>query len=281
MTAAVGAKVASWSSEVRQLRRESRTTAAFLRLLQVRLSLSKVGPLVKRHPGVVGVDLESFGGTVYLRSHSSDISVLEELTLGATYEPVAAKARPDSRWIVDLGGNCGLSARWFLHRFPQSKVVVVEPEASNLVALRRNLADYADRVVVVAACAGGWERKVTLTSDNHEFAFAMSDLVDEESGDADVLTMPVILEHLAGADIDILKCDIEGAEEEVFDDCTAWIGRVGVAAIECHGDYTATGLAEDLRRNGMEPTVVEVQRAEEFGCEVVTLLMQPAAKVTG
>jgi FkbM family methyltransferase len=272
--------LASWRSEVRALRRESRTLGTFLRLLRVRLSLSKLGPVVMRRPAVVGLDLESFGGTVYLRSHSSDISVLEELTLGATYEPVAARARADSRWIVDLGGNCGLSARWFLHRFPQSTVVVVEPEASNLVALRRNVAEYADRVVIVAACAGAWERQVSLASDNHEFGFAMSDLVDQEVGDADVLTMPTILEHLGGADIDILKCDIEGAEEEVFADCTAWIGRVGVAAVECHGEYTAARLDDDLRRNGSEPTVVEVQRAEEFDCEVVTLLMQPA-RVTG
>lgn len=272
-------RLSLWSGEVQALWRESRSVRTFLRLLRVRLSLSKLGPLAMRRHTVVEVDLKSFDGPVFLRSHTSDISVLEELTLGAAYEPVATRASSDSRWIVDLGGNCGLSARWFLDRFPSSTVICVEPEASNLVAARRNLEGYADRVVIVPACAGGRSRQVTLQSDNHEFAFAMSDLVGDEPGDADVVTMPVILEHLGSADVDILKCDIEGAEGEVFEDCASWIGRVGVAAVECHGDYTTASLVQDLRRNGVATTVVNVQRAADFGCEVATVLMEPAATV--
>jgi len=50
--------------------------------------------------------------------------------------------------------------------------------------------------------------------------------------------------------IDLLKCDIEGSEREVFADCASWISRVRNLIIEVHGDYTPDQFMEDLRRAG-------------------------------
>ncbi len=277
MTRSVGRHLAMWTGETRALWRESTSLPVFLRLMQVRLSLSKVGRLVCPRPKTIVVDLHSFGRNVHLRSHTSDISVLDELSHGATYEPVARLVTAPVRWVVDLGANCGLSARWFLHRFPEASVVCVEPEASNLEVARRNLSDFEDRSVVVPACVGGWSRQVALTSHNKEFSFAMHDVEDGQPGDADVVTMDVVLRHLGDAPVDVLKCDIEGAEEELFAECADWVDRVRVAAVECHGDYTTQSLVAALHRNGVAPTVVQVQRAPDFGCEVATLSVRRGA----
>jgi Methyltransferase FkbM domain len=51
-------------------------------------------------------------------------------------------------------------------------------------------------------------------------------------------------------DIDLLKCDIEVAEKEVFAKCPAWIHRSRNLLIEIHGGYSADGLLRDLGANG-------------------------------
>ena len=47
-----------------------------------------------------------------------------------------------------------------------------------------------------------------------------------------------------------MKCDIEGAERELFARCRPWIHRVRNLLIEIHGDYTADVLLKDLIANG-------------------------------
>ena len=51
---------------------------------------------------------------------------------------------------------------------------------------------------------------------------------NEGDGDTAVITMDDVLSELGKARIDVLKVDIEGAEEELFADCASWIERVGV-----------------------------------------------------
>ena len=65
-----------------------------------------------------------------------------------------------------------------------------------------------------------------------------------------VLTLADILQASDfEGEIDLLECDIEGAEKEVFASCSAWIHRLRNLLIEIHGGYTADGLLRDLEAN--------------------------------
>ena len=65
-----------------------------------------------------------------------------------------------------------------------------------------------------------------------------------------VLTLADILQASDfEGEIDLLECDIEAAEKEVFASCSAWIHRVRNLLIEIHGGYTADGLLRDLEAN--------------------------------
>ncbi len=46
--------------------------------------------------------------------------------------------------------------------------------------------------------------------------------------------------------IDLLKCDIEGAEQEVFADCASWLHRVRNLVIELHEPYLADRFLQDI-----------------------------------
>jgi FkbM family methyltransferase len=250
--------------------RASASWRDFLRVLRVRLSRSALGWLACPRPVEVAVRLRGFGDEpVRLRSHTTDISVLGELAGSDAYGPLVRAVTGDAPpVIVDLGANTGLAARWIHAHRPGGRVVCVEPEPGNVAVLRHNLAAIP-RAVVLPACVGGHERLVRLTTTNGEFAFSM---VDGDGGDVPVVTMERVLAEVGPGPVDILKCDIEGAERELFEDCRSWIGRVRVAVVECHDGLSATGLLAMLARNGGDFDVVDRTVTEEFGTEVVTVV---------
>jgi len=256
------AQLHHWAAEVRSYWREACTPSDFAKVMRVRLSQSRAGPLVCPKPIVVRVNLRTMGSGIWLRSHTTDISVRKELIVGGGYEPLVGDA--DTTVVVDLGANTGLSARWLATRFPHARLVCVEPDPGNAELLRRNVA--ALDALVVRACVGGHARTVALDDHNGEWGYRM---VDSPAGDVPVVTMPMLLEQ-AGIDrIDVLKCDIEGAEAELFATCAPWIACVRRMIVETHLDVIST--ADFLR---LLPAATEVVHSDEnphLGFDVLTL----------
>src|SRR5690348_8471228 len=83
----------------------------------------------------VAVVPPQIGAPVYIRRHTADVEIFEQIFLRGEYDvPVAWKPA----WVLDLGGHIGLSAAWFASRFPDVPVIVVEPEPANFAMLERN-----------------------------------------------------------------------------------------------------------------------------------------------
>jgi FkbM family methyltransferase len=182
---------------------------------------------------------------VYLRLGSSDGFVLEEIFITQVYAPLTTAKLGEVRQIVDLGANAGLSVRVWRQRFPDAKVIAVEPDAGNFAICKKNAGD--DHVQLVQACVAAKRGKVYLDRSAEECAFMMTDAPVGEPVDA--LPLVEILDQChAEQAIDILKVDIEGAEREVFANCAGWIGRVRSIMIELHPGYSLEMLLSDLRR---------------------------------
>jgi FkbM family methyltransferase len=266
-------KINRWSHWWRELRtywHESKRIRDFIRVMRVRLSQSKVGPWVTPHPIVVAVDLRSLGDGIRLRSHTTDISVLAELVLGQSIGSLPAA--PKAETVIDLGANTGLAYRWLRRRYPSARFVCVEPEPGNLKVLRANVASSDGSCKVIGACIGARERRVKLLAGDGEWGFRMADVDDPAAGDIYVTTMDRILAETGMVDIDVLKCDVEGAEAELFANCRSWIGRVRAMVVECHLDVTSTAaLMEMLARNGAEFELVHMEHDPVYRSELATL----------
>jgi FkbM family methyltransferase len=266
------ARLDHWRRELLVYWRESSRALDFVRVMRVRLSQSKVGRLVTPRPIEVDVDLVTLGPSVRLRSHTTDISVLSELLVGDSYEPLPPD--DDVATVFDLGANIGLSCRWLRGRYPGARFVCVEPDRGNLEVLRANVRPFEDVAEVVPACVGGRERRVTLATSDGEWGFRMSDAVTGVEGpnEVGVVTMEHLLSRTGVDHIDVLKCDIEGAEAELFADCRDWIGRVEAMSVECHNDVMpAEALLEALAANGAEFAVRHVERNPGMGFDIITL----------
>jgi len=175
-----------------------------------------------------------------VRADTSDLRVFQQIFVREEYRGLSRLKNPTT--ILDLGANVGFASAYFLTRFPAARVIAVEPDPQNFEMLRRNLQPYGDRAVCIHAGVWSstcnlnivdsryrdgqhWSRQVTTAS--HDQADAIVPGVD----------VPWLMDRVGASRISLLKCDIEGAEVQVFGPSSAaWIDNVDAIAIELHDD---------------------------------------------
>lgn len=167
---------------------------------------------------------------IELRIGSTDADVYGQVLIDEEY---AAVADDHAAVIVDCGANVGYTSAYFLSRFPESRVVAIEPFPDNAEMCRRNLAPYGSRATVIEAAA--WSHCTRLVLDDaggNEWGVQVRAARQGEVGGIEAIDLPSLgLDH-----IDILKIDIEGSEANLFAESTdRWLARVSNIAIELHG----------------------------------------------
>ena len=196
----------------------------------------------------------------YLRLGTTDWMVLRELMIACAYEAVFQSGLVRVHTIVDLGANIGLSIRLWQAHFPSAKIIAVEPDDSNIAVCRRNIAagNNPELVTLIQACAGAQTRNVFLDRSRGEWATRIgttsppqADYPEQSGATVPVYPLPHILQQGGITEkIDLLKCDIEGAEQELFENCKDWLPLVRNLLIEIHDQYTVELFLADIRRNG-------------------------------
>jgi FkbM family methyltransferase len=135
-------------------------------------------------------------------------------------EPVI---RPGDVYL-DCGGFIGDTAKEALH-MGASKVVSFEPSPANLKCLRRNLASEIQSGRLIVYPKGVWEREETLHFQT-EPTNAQADKVEDKGTVAiPVTTIDKAVEELGLQRLDVIKMDIEGAEQKALMGAQATIKR--------------------------------------------------------
>jgi FkbM family methyltransferase len=219
-------------------------------------------------PIVMTVAVQGLLHPVYLRARTTDVSLCREIFLNNAYDseffespqgtPQAAPpATPNV--IIDAGANVGLSAVFYANRFPNSRIIAIEPEPSNYEMLQKNIAPYPSITTVHAAL---WKENGSLRlfdTGAGNTAFQVGDTRKVSGAEERGVVQAITLENLMGRFginyIDYLKMDVEGAEKEIFEHAAPWIDRVGTIAVELH-DGMRSGCGESVR-----------QAAKDFPCQ--------------
>jgi FkbM family methyltransferase len=148
------------------------------------------------------------------------------------------------RVIVDLGANIGLATAWFASRYPEARVIAVEPDAANFDILLSNTAALANVTAVRAAVWTASGRVGLLDPgigpDGYRVDSISDAAVSAQSSvcAVEALDIPSLMAAHGIDRINLLKVDIEGSEREIFRDASRWIDRVDSIAIELHDRYT-------------------------------------------
>ncbi len=217
------------------------------------------------------VRLTALPEELYVRLGSTDWYVLEEIFLDKVYEPITQRGLSDVRNVVDLGANAGFSLRLWQTLYPAARVIAVEPDSENLKMCRYNARTDSGEACFVEACVAGKARRVSLDRSGGAWKFAIRELEHQEEESLPAMTLPQILASCdVHGPVDLLKCDIEGAESELFAECADWIGRVRNLVVELHRPYSAEDFLAHLDRAGARFQVY-YQRSLDDGSELIFL----------
>jgi FkbM family methyltransferase len=187
----------------------------------------------REHPPRVGVELPG-SGTVELRLRSRDFETFKQVVVEDGYAFGVRHKEP--RTIVDAGANIGLTAIRMATRYPQARIIAIEPDAGNFAMLERNLARFPRVTPLLAALVARAGDTRLIDPGLGEWGFRIDH--DAETGTiVQGVDVPWLLERFQMPCIDLLKIDIEGAEKEVFESSASWIDKVNLMMVELHDRY--------------------------------------------
>lgn len=146
--------------------------------------------------------------------------------------------------IVDAGANIGTAALWMQATYPGSRVFAVEPDARTIPTLARNAAAAAG-IEVVAAAIGCRPGRAALDAGRQSWGSRTR----RGAGAIPVTTVPALVDRVPGGTLFLAKIDIEGFEDDLFEDNTEWIDQAAVLIIEPHDwMFPARGTSRNFLR---------------------------------
>ena len=168
------------------------------------------------------------------RMRRCDIFTLGEIFAEQQYAIGAAVAERPT--IVDAGANIGVTALWFLSRYPGARLHAFEPEPENFRLLQRNFGDDPDVVLNRAGLLGAAGRSRFHLSEHAPMHSFRSDADPEaaDSIDVEALALGDYLREHAIERVDVLKLDVEGSELDVLQGLGDESDRVALIVGEVH-----------------------------------------------
>jgi len=134
--------------------------------------------------------------------------------------------------IIDCGGNSGLATRYFSETYKGSAVVCIEPEEQNMALARMNnhdpniqfllagIGNSDARADIVDPGAGNWGYRTETSAEGKTKIISVNSIVgDPEYKDCTPF---------------IIKIDIEGFEQNLFEKNVEWLDAFPLVIIELH-----------------------------------------------
>jgi len=195
-------------------------------------------------PREIAVTVDGISYPIHLRLRTTDISLLEEIIIHSEYQFESSKS---PRIIIDAGANIGLTSIFFANKFPDAKIIAIEPERSNFQMLEMNAAYYPNIVPIQGAL---WREESMLNlsnpgTGNWGYQTRKQEADETVEGNVSGITVDTLIQKYGFDYIDILKIDIEGSEKEVFETSESWIDKVGVIIVELH-DHFKNGCSRSV-----------------------------------
>jgi len=169
--------------------------------------------------------------------------------------------------ILDIGANVGLLSIYFAHRFPESSVFVFEPGHDTCESLRMNVKlNGVGNVEVIEAAVSNKTGEVPFEIVPQSSAqsriggcdgtFVRSVTVDSFCAERDI------------GEVALMKVDVEGFEEEVFEGARGMLAERRIRFIYyevCPGNCSATGHDVEVPSKMLRPHGYQLHRVKLDG----------------
>jgi FkbM family methyltransferase len=183
--------------------------------------------------GLSTIVLPELAYPLYFRAGSSDLANFDQIF---GLDELSVPLRQPPARVLDLGAYVGYAAVYLAHRFPRAEIVCVEPSPSNFNVLTLNTSAYP-RIRRLNAAV--WSASTELAVGGFELGDWGTHFTAGGGGRATPgWTVDDILRRFAWERADLIKCDIEGGEREVFADRHArWHQEAQCVTVETHDSW--------------------------------------------
>ena len=136
-------------------------------------------------------------------------------------------------------------AIFFANKFPNAKIIALEPEPKNIEQFKLNTQNYPNIKLVEAALwkNSGWIEIVD--KGLGEAGFMVKEVPEKSSKSIKSISLDKLIQEFDIQVIDYLKIDIEGSEKEVFQNADKWLNHLKSFSIELH-DHMKQGCSKSV-----------------------------------
>lgn len=210
---------------------------------------------------------------IFIRPQATDFAVAKQVLLdhefgflmkGLGHIPADTFSTQNIKYILDAGGNCGISALFFASIYPDATIITVEANPANFAVLKRNVAAFKN---VHAVNKGLWDKSTHLRIQRgrhgREWDFQVVEAEEHEEDSIPAISIDDLLRDFKLPRFDLIKMDIEGSEKEVFESKTvaSWLSNVRVFLAELHPDMRK-GSDQAVRKHLRTNTYIELHQGE-------------------
>ena len=202
-----------------------------------------------------------------IRLMDLDLRYADLLTLCPQWDDLFVKrtlafttASPAPR-ILDCGANIGLASLFFLRAYPKARITAFEADPALFAILDANLhANGADSVETRHAALWTSTGTISFHCEGSDSGM-VGTLPGAIAGDARTVPSLRLLDVIDEGPVDLLKLDIEGAEDAVLADCEPALHRVKAIVMDLHefdaASRQAPRVLELLARSGFRYAIDE------------------------
>ncbi len=141
--------------------------------------------------------------------------VFDEIFIKNEYQLSVSRENPV---ILDCGSNIGLTSLYFKMLWPKAKITAFEPDKEAFECLKKNMEENGlEDVDIHNIALAGEEGELEFYSDQ-DVSGSLTSSLSMSSGGSKVVVQAKKLSSFISGKIDLLKIDIEGAEDEVMED---------------------------------------------------------------
>ncbi len=189
------------------------------------------------------VILRNLTHPILVRPGTQDAHTIINNVVRKEYDQMKLSTPP--KWMIDAGAYIGDTSAYFLSRFPDLKIIALEPNPSAHEIAKQNLKPYGDRAILL-------QKGLYISDGTALFSGESTGASIAETGfKIDCTNVSSLLERYSIPFVDILKMDIEGAEEAIFSsNPEIWLSRINMLIIEIHSSHAKPLITGVLTDNG-------------------------------
>lgn len=198
---------------------------------------------------LVELPVGNSGHTIWVRPGTCDVILYYDIMINNHYGKIPIE---NAQTIIDCGANIGMSGVYFLYRYPNARLIAIEPDPVNYGLCTKNLASFGNRATVLRAALWGKSMPMTVESGNiGTWASTVTVAKGNSSSTIEGLDIPTLLKRCDLESVDILKIDIEGAELDVFSaENMDWINQIKCFQIELENEDCRNVFLKALSQRG-------------------------------